>query len=91
VCCVALDAPDSAVRVPANALVDHVGKFDAKGLETVAAGFDDWCVRLYNGVSDGDRRKRWCDMFLCWWTREESPNPVKPLSPEITFLPTAVA
>ncbi len=31
VVCVALDAPDSAVRVPANADVDHVGRFDANG------------------------------------------------------------
>ena len=78
-CCVALDAPDSAVSVPANALVDHVGKFEAKGLETLAAGFDDWCVRLYNGVSDGDKRKRWCDMFSVGGQDEEkhlNPNPI---------------
>jgi hypothetical protein len=42
VCCVALDAPDNAVSVPANALVDHVGRLDARGVVTPPAGFDDW-------------------------------------------------
>jgi hypothetical protein len=63
VCCVALDAPESAVSVPANADVDHVGKFDARGDVTLGTGFVDWCVRLYSGVSDGDNTKRWCDIF----------------------------
>lgn len=62
-CCVALDAPDSAVSVPANADVDQVGRLDARGDVTLGTGFVDWCVRLYNGVSDGDSRNRWCDIF----------------------------
>ena len=41
VVCVALDAPDSAVRVPANADVDHVGRFDANGDVTLGTGFVD--------------------------------------------------
>jgi hypothetical protein len=49
--------------VPANADVDQVGRFDAKGDVTLGTGFVDWCVRLYNGVSDGDSRNRWCDIF----------------------------
>lgn len=64
VCWVALDAPDNAVRVPANALVDQVGRFDASGDVTVATGLDDWCVRLYSGVSEGDKMNRWCDIGL---------------------------
>lgn len=40
-CCVALDAPESAVRVPANADVDHVGRFAARGDDAVGAGFVD--------------------------------------------------
>lgn len=69
-CCVALDAPDSAVSVPANADVDQVGRFDARGDVTLGTGFVDWCVRLYNGVSDGDSRNRWCDIFgIVYWSR----------------------
>jgi len=63
VCCVALDAPESAVSVPANALVDQVGRFEASGDVTVGTGLVEWCVRLYNGVSDGDSRNKWCDMI----------------------------
>ena len=56
--CATLDAPDSAVNVPANALVDHEGRFADRGAGADAAGFDDRCVRLYNGESDGDSTKR---------------------------------
>ena len=62
VCWVALDAPERAVRVPANADVDHVGKFEAKGDVATAAGLLVWCVSVYSGVSDGDSKKRWWDM-----------------------------
>lgn len=36
--CVALVAPDNAVRVPANADVDQVGRLDESGEDTVGAG-----------------------------------------------------
>lgn len=65
-CCVALDAPDSAVSVPANADVDHVGRFAASGEVTVCAGFSDWCVSEYRGVSEGESRNRWCDIVQCF-------------------------
>ena len=58
----ALDAPESAVSVPANAEVDQVGKLDARGDVALGTGFVDWCVRLYKGVSDGDSTKRWWDI-----------------------------
>ena len=38
-CCPALDAPDNAVNVPANAEVDQVGRFDESGEVIVGAGF----------------------------------------------------
>ena len=57
-CCVVLDAPDSAVRVPANADVDHVGRLDDNGDETPPAGLVDEYVRLYIGVSEGDSMNR---------------------------------
>lgn len=62
VCWGALEAPDNAVSVPAKADVDHVGRLAARGDVTLITGFVEWCVRLYNGVSEGDNRKRWCDM-----------------------------
>ena len=37
--CWTLDAPESAINVPANADVDHVGKFDDNGELMLAAGF----------------------------------------------------
>lgn len=61
-CCVVLDAPESAVNVPAKADVDHVGKLAARGEVTVCVGFEDWCVSVYSGVSDGERRNKWCDI-----------------------------
>ena len=63
VCWGALEAPDNAVSVPAKADVDHVGKFAASGEVRLATGFVEWCVRLYNGVSEGDSKKRWCDIL----------------------------
>ena len=39
--CAALDAPLSAVSVPANADVDQLGRFDARGDVVVWIGFDD--------------------------------------------------
>jgi len=42
--------------------VDHDGRLDAKGAATLVAGFVVWCVRLYNGVSEGDKRNKWCDI-----------------------------
>jgi hypothetical protein len=60
--CATLDAPDNAVSVPAKAVVDHEGRFADSGDGAAAAGFDDRCVRLYSGVSEGDSMKRWCDM-----------------------------
>ena len=39
--CAALDAPESAVRVPANAEVDQLGRLDARGEEVFWAGLDE--------------------------------------------------
>jgi len=36
---VALDAPDNAVNVPANADVDHVGKFADNAEPVIGVGF----------------------------------------------------
>jgi hypothetical protein len=79
VCWGALEAPDNAVSVPAKADVDHVGRLAARGDVTVITGFVEWWVRLYNGVSEGDSRKRWCDMSstghhqgrseVGWWSQ----------------------
>ncbi|KAJ3485350.1 hypothetical protein NLI96_g5010 [Meripilus lineatus] len=44
-----LDAPDNAVRVPANADVDQLGRFDANGEVTDCTGFEE--------------KKRWWDML----------------------------
>ena len=64
VCWGALEAPDNAVSVPAKADVDHVGRLAARGDERLVTGFVEWWVRLYNGVSEGDSRKRWCDITI---------------------------
>lgn len=64
VCWGALEAPDNALSVPAKADVDQVGRLVARGDVTLTTGFVDWCVRLYNGVSEGDSRKRWCDIIV---------------------------
>jgi hypothetical protein len=55
-------APDSAVNVPANADVDQVGRLDDSGEVVLGAGLDDKWVRLYKGVSDGDKINKWWDM-----------------------------
>lgn len=61
--CAVLDAPDNAVSVPANADVDQLGRFDAKGEVTDCTGFDEKCVSSYSGVSEGESRNRWWDML----------------------------
>jgi hypothetical protein len=58
VVCAVLEAPDKAVSVPANAEVDHDGRLDDNGDIVLAAGRDEKCVRLYNGVSDTDSIKK---------------------------------
>ena len=60
--CATLDAPERAVRVPANAEVDQEGRFADRGDGATWAGFAEKCVRLYKGVSEGESRKRWWDM-----------------------------
>ena len=37
-------APDKAFRVPAKAVADQDGRFEAKGYAVDGAGFEDWCV-----------------------------------------------
>lgn len=64
--CMTDDAPESAVSVPANADVLHVGKFDERG-NCWLADFDDGTVRLYSGESTGERIKRWTDMPSSSW------------------------
>lgn len=49
--------------MPAKADVDHVGRLDANGDAIVDTGFEEECVRLYMGVSEGERMNKWCDMM----------------------------
>lgn len=53
------------MSVPANAEVDHDGRFADKGEGAATDGLAEKWVRLYRGVSDGERRKRWWDIVVC--------------------------